>query len=313
MIHRAPFRLPPVLLVLLLGACGGLAPSQGPGSAPLDRHEPPGIARYQTVVVEHRSAGCPPRDPSVDPAPPSDDPCAHARLEYPEFEGDDPLTRALRSWATDRILAPAMYEGDRAPSAESVARSFVEAHDASSARFPEAASFGWELERTVRVSRNAPPVVALVAREQSYTGGAHYNVWVRHQAFHPDTGETLTLDRILRPGAGPHVRSLLEAQFREDHGLAPGAPFTDAGLFEDLPLTDNLDWEPEGLTFHYNPYAVGPWSMGFIRVRVPWDELTPYLTDEVAEMLDHWRAAGRPDPGAPSLRPRVRPRGSAGS
>jgi hypothetical protein len=127
-----------------------------------------------------------------------------------------------------------------------------------------------------------------VSSEETYAGGAHPSYRVEHQAFHPGTGEALTLERILRPGAEAQVQALLEARFRENAGLAADTPLTDAGLFDDLPPADNLDWEPGGLTFHYNLYDVGPRSMGASRVWLSWDEMAPHLTADVVDLLDPW-------------------------
>ncbi|TVP48680.1 MAG: DUF3298 domain-containing protein [Gemmatimonadales bacterium] len=280
-------RAAPVLALLALAACGSQTPDDDPDP---DRTTAPGAAhvvRHETVVAEDHSPGC----PAVDTATAA---CTRARLEYPEFEGDHALARALREWTAEWILAPAMFEGDRATSAGAVARDFVEAHAAFRRGDPDAASFGWDLERTVEVTRSVSPVVVLVASEQAYIGGAHSSYRVQHQGFHPDTGEALTLARILGTDAVRHVQALLETRFREDAGLAAEAPLTDGGLFDDLPPGDNLDWEPEGLIFHYNPYEVGPWSTGVIRVRLSWDEVAPHLSADVADLLGPWLTRSSP-------------------
>ena len=40
-----------------------------------------------------------------------------------------------------------------------------------------------------------------------------------------------------------------------------------------------------GLTFHYPPYAVGPYTEGEYVAFVPWDKLKPYLTAEGAAIF----------------------------
>jgi hypothetical protein len=82
------------------------------------------------------------------------------------------------------------------------------------------------------------------------------------------------------------VQALLEARFRKDAGLAADAPGTEVGLFDDLPPTDNLDWEREGLTCQCNPCDVGPWSMGVTRVQLSRDEMAPHLTTDVVDLPD---------------------------
>nr|WP_229161877.1 RsiV family protein [Bradyrhizobium brasilense] len=50
-----------------------------------------------------------------------------------------------------------------------------------------------------------------------------------------------------------------------------------------------------GLTFHYPPYAVGPYAEGQYVVFVPWETLKPYLTAEGAEIFAGARPKGDAD------------------
>jgi hypothetical protein len=76
-----------------------------------------------------------------------------------------------------------------------------------------------------------------------------------------DTGETAT-DEWFK-GVEP---SLLKI------GAATLAPSTEAG-------------KSSGLTFHYPPYAVGPYAEGQYVAFVPWETLKPYLTPEGARIF----------------------------
>jgi hypothetical protein len=50
-----------------------------------------------------------------------------------------------------------------------------------------------------------------------------------------------------------------------------------------------------GLTFHYPPYAVGPYAEGEYAAFVPWDSLKPYLTPEGAKIFGGARPKGDDD------------------
>ena len=56
-------------------------------------------------------------------------------------------------------------------------------------------------------------------------------------------------------------------------GAVTLAPSTEAG-------------KSSGLTFHYPPYAVGPYAEGEYVAFVPWEALEPYLTPEGAKIFD---------------------------
>jgi hypothetical protein len=66
-------------------------------------------------------------------------------------------------------------------------------------------------------------------------------------------------------------------------GAVTLAPSTEAG-------------KSSGLTFHYPPYAVGPYAEGEYVAFVPWEKLKPYLTPEGAAIFGGGRPKGDDDP-----------------
>ena len=50
-----------------------------------------------------------------------------------------------------------------------------------------------------------------------------------------------------------------------------------------------------GLTFHYPPYAVGPYAEGEYVAFVPWEILKPYLSAEGASIFAGARPTGDDD------------------
>lgn len=67
-------------------------------------------------------------------------------------------------------------------------------------------------------------------------------------------------------------------------GAVTLAPSTEAG-------------KSSGLTFHYPPYAVGPYAEGQYVAFVPWETLKPYLTREGARIFSGARPKGDEDGG----------------
>jgi hypothetical protein len=65
-------------------------------------------------------------------------------------------------------------------------------------------------------------------------------------------------------------------------GAVTLAPSTEAG-------------KSSGLTFHYPPYAVGPYAEGEYVAFVPWEVLKPYLTPEGARIFGETRPKGDDD------------------
>ena len=67
-------------------------------------------------------------------------------------------------------------------------------------------------------------------------------------------------------------------------GAVTLAPSTEAG-------------KSSGLTFHYPPYAVGPYAEGEYVAFVPWETLKPYLTPEAAHIFGGTRPKADEDDG----------------
>jgi hypothetical protein len=83
-----------------------------------------------------------------------------------------------------------------------------------------------------------------------------------------DTGETATAEWY--KGVEPKLLKI---------GAVTLAPSTEAG-------------KSSGLTFHYPPYAVGPYAEGEYVAFVPWEVLKPYLTPEGARIFGGTRPKG---------------------
>jgi hypothetical protein len=86
-----------------------------------------------------------------------------------------------------------------------------------------------------------------------------------------DTGETATAEWY--KGVEPKLLKI---------GAVTLAPSTEAG-------------KSSGLTFHYPPYAVGPYAEGEYVAFVPWEVLKPYLTPEGARIFGGTRPKGDDD------------------
>ena len=137
--------------------------------------------------------------------------------------------------------------------------------------------------------------VSIVRADYEYTGGAHPNqlvhtiLWDRSagkrisiRPFFTETADNGPTMKAMRQGVSLRSRPRRRSETPEDTrhqrleaiepkllkiGAVSLAPSTDAG-------------KSSGLTFHYPPYAVGPYAEGEYVAFVPWETLKPYLTPE---------------------------------
>ena len=153
--------------------------------------------------------------------------------------------------------------------------------------------------------------VSIVRSDYTDTGGAHPNrdvdtiLWdtnakkrISIRPFFTETADNgPTMKAILKAviaslNAEKKKREVTETATAEWYkGLEPRllkigavtlAPSTEAG-------------KSSGLTFHYPPYAVGPYVEGEYVAFVPWDTLKPYLTPEGQRILGGERAKADDD------------------
>jgi hypothetical protein len=186
------------------------------------------------------------------------------------------------------------------------------AADAESSRKQDPVLFrngGWTFERkyTVR-SVTDGRYVSLVRSDYMNTGGAHPNsdvdtiLWdtsakkrISIRPFFTETADNGSTMKAMLKGV---IASLnIEKQKRDSgetataewyKGLEP--KLLKIGAVTLAPSTET--GKSSGLTFHYPPYAVGPYAEGEYVAFVPWETLKPYLTPEGARIFAGARPKG---------------------
>jgi hypothetical protein len=171
---------------------------------------------------------------------------------------------------------------------------------------------GWTYERKYETrSVAADRYVSILRNDYTNTGGAHPNSGV----------DTILWDRTAKK------RISIRPFFTETVDGGPTMKAMQAGVVASLKAekkkrgveeTADMDWfkaiEPKllrigavtlapsteaskssGLTFHYPPYAVGPYVEGEYVAFVPWEALKPHLTPEGAAIFGGARPKGDDD------------------
>ena len=143
--------------------------------------------------------------------------------------------------------------------------------------------------------------VSIVRSDYADTGGAHPNSDVNTILWDSAANKRISIRPFFIETAdgGPTMKAMVKAVL---------ASLTAEKKKRDAGETANNDWfkgvEPKllkigavtlapstedgrssGLTFHYPPYAVGPYAEGGYVAFVPWDTLKPYLTAEGARIF----------------------------
>ena len=171
---------------------------------------------------------------------------------------------------------------------------------------------GWSFERKYRVSSVvADRYVSIVRSDFMDTHGAHPNANVNTILWDARAGKRISIRPFFKETAndGPTMRAMQKAVI---------AALKVEKKKRDIGETASIDWfkdlkptllkigavtlapsteagKSSGLTFHYPPYAVGPYAEGEYVAFVPWEALKPYLTPEGVKIFGGARPKGDED------------------
>jgi hypothetical protein len=171
---------------------------------------------------------------------------------------------------------------------------------------------GWTFERkyTIR-SVVAGRYVSVLRNDYMDTHGAHPNSDVDTILWDKDAGKRISIrpffietadnSPTMKAMAKAVIVSLRAEKNKRDAGETATGEWFKAieprllkiGAVTLAPST--ADGKSSGLTFHYPPYAVGPYAEGGYVAFVPWETLKPYLTAEGARVFGGARPTGDAD------------------
>ena len=132
---------------------------------------------------------------------------------------------------------------------------------------------------SVELRRLTAETAYAVERTEFYGhGAAHPMSWLSHHHFllaqrREIQASDVFRDESWKPLIGQRVLADLKRQLRDDLQVA--------GLKELIGIIEkpsSWDFAPGKIEFHFNPYEVGPYAVGFVTVAIPAAALQPHLT-----------------------------------
>ncbi|MFT4116171.1 RsiV family protein [Bradyrhizobium sp.] len=189
------------------------------------------------------------------------------------------------------------------------------ATDAAAARKEDPQFFkdgGWDFERKYAIrSVVADRYVSVLRNDYMDTHGAHPNSDVNTILWDKAENKRISIRPFLTETAdnGPTMKAMVKAVIaslkteKKERGTSETATsewfkgvepsLLKIGAVTFAPSTDA--GKSSGLTFHYPPYAVGPYAEGEYVAFVPWESLKPYLSAEGARIFGGVRPKGDAD------------------
>lgn len=249
------------------------APVAAPAAAPVPTSTEP-AADAGSAAAEGAAPAAPP------PTPTGEEPCVQFFATWPEFETG--MTRALLqrlNEAVRELATSPSFDERRAGSVDGTARKLIAAWKA---RIQEKSGpvERWSNQRKVEILYRDPAVLSFRYEEKLSAGGAHDLSTVLYASYSLDRIDRLSMADLFVEGAARQLNELGEKRFRDQRGIAPGRSLADAGF--DFPggvfrLSSNFAVTAEGMVFRYNPYDVGPYTLGETEVLLRTAEIRDLL------------------------------------
>lgn len=212
----------------------------------------------------------------------SPSPCVSVALgAVPDLDGisSSDVEARVRSEIIGVLYAPIDIEGNDPTPENLVAEIQARLEDYSR---QTSAPIDWKLTRGATVVHRNSEVFAVEIVSEGYLGGAHGFSDKTLMTFDTRTGGRLAVGDVVEESSRPTLSKIVEAEFRRARNVSPSTSLQDAGFFilpgQEMPLAENFALTDRGLELQYNPYEVGPYSMGSTRVVVPKEAIEPLLS-----------------------------------
>ena len=190
-----------------------------------------------------------------------DDNCAEVKLSWPVAE-NVPAASLINEEIRLRLLT--YFQQDKTyVNLDSAANDYLDSYENFKADFPDAPG-GWSIEVNVEKSYESDSTLSFKFSGFDFSGGAHPNSSINYMNFDKQTGEYLSLDRVVLDES--KMLAMAEQAFRKHHEVEDEKPLEDAGFF--LPetgffLPNAIGYEDEKFLLTYIPYEIGPYVLGY--------------------------------------------------
>lgn len=120
-------------------------------------------------------------------------------------------------------------------------------------------------------------LVTYIISRWSFTGGAHGMYGIEYHTYSITDGYELSLADLFTAPQLLGMEKLLREKLYAQYGTDNDEGLAEQGFFpEYIALTENFQITPEGITFYYNPYAIGCYALGAVEVAIGREELEQF-------------------------------------
>lgn len=120
-------------------------------------------------------------------------------------------------------------------------------------------------------------IVSYVVYSFLYDGGVHGQENEIAVNMNKETGDFVDEADFFIPGFETRLGGILSSHLLDS--LGSNEDDYDSLFIKDIQPNGNFKVSPAGLTYIYSPYEIGPYSLGIIRVFVPWEEVVDLVRE----------------------------------
>lgn len=205
------------------------------------------------------------------------DDCFRISFNYPYFINNNPALNDSLNKLCCFYLIPypvtARKNCDFKASADEMLKDYAEELEAG------ILNSSWFYDAVAYIIYQDSIVVSISISREEFMGSAHPNHTEKIVSLLKSNGKSLKLEDVFTDLQ--EIKNIAELQFRKIHNIKPDTKFSDEGFFmeDGFELTDNFCFQKDGIMFFYNTYEIGPYSMGFTELLIPYESVKSILKD----------------------------------
>ena len=142
-------------------------------------------------------------------------------------------------------------------------------------------NFSYSFETGFNVEYNSNKFLSISLDHYQYTGGAHGNFYSSGYNIDMKTGKVLPLSDIINNDSFDILSYECEQAILDSFQVNS---LTEAGLFDDeisVPPDQDYYIIPGALVLQFDPYEIGPFSMGELNVEIPFNKIKDILKENL--------------------------------
>jgi hypothetical protein len=139
-------------------------------------------------------------------------------------------------------------------------------------------TLNWYYEEKIEVEISSPRFLVLSRNWANYTGGAHGNYGKKYFVLNRETAELISLADVVKEESRQPLEKKLNRELWKNWEAEGGDSLQEYGFFTNqVELTENFFLTSKGLGFHWDPYEIAPYAMGFVEIVIPYGKIGDVL------------------------------------